>query len=96
MTADQMFAPPSTSIPEFTPDTIEILKNVRAEAVGKAEKAMEAHKQWMNRATQWDDLIRRAEAYAERPELSWQHQNDMGAGEDNTALLPPVEQEPAS
>lgn len=96
MTADQMFATSSLSVPEFSPDTIEILKNVRLEAVTKAEKAMEAHKQWMNRAAQWDDLIRRAEAYAERPEQSWQTQNDAAGSEDSTALLPSIEQEPVS
>lgn len=94
MTADQMFGTISSSVPEFSPDTIEILKNVRADAVSKAEKALESHKQWMNRATQWDDLIRRAEAYAERPEQSWA-QNDIGSSENATSQLPQVE-EPVS
>ncbi|TMR11061.1 hypothetical protein ETD86_37085 [Nonomuraea turkmeniaca] len=93
MTADQMFDV-THSTPRFTPDTIQHLKDVRQHALGKAEKAMHAHQEWLSRATQWDDLIRRAEAYAEQPEQSWSH-NDVG-GEDGTSVLPQLESEPVS
>lgn len=86
---DTMFH--SISTPEFTPDTIQHLKDVRQQSLEKAEKAMQAHQLWMNRATQWDDLIRRAESHAERPDQSWQAQAEIGT--DGTRVLPAVESE---
>lgn len=60
------------SMPEFTPDTIQHLRDVRQKMLDNASKAREQEMAWMNRATQWDVFIRQAEAHAQPTSQAWQ------------------------
>jgi hypothetical protein len=67
---DQLLAS-DIHFPEFTPDTIQHLKDVRQKMLDNASEARQQEQAWMHRATQWDALIQKAESNAQSAALAW-------------------------